>query len=136
MKNNKVHDGYNIKRIREILGIKQEKVAAELGGKWNQQRVSILEQRETINRDLLDRIAKALNVTTETIKAFSDDVIATLIVIITTNPDALINLELNSTRPLSISPVDKLVELYERIIEEKEGEIRTLREALSGMPPT
>lgn len=31
-----VHEGKNVKRIREMLGIKQEALAFELGDDWNQ----------------------------------------------------------------------------------------------------
>ena len=44
----KVHQGRNIKRFREMLGIKQEALAIALGEDWSQKRVSLMEQRETI----------------------------------------------------------------------------------------
>ena len=34
----KVHEGRNIKRFREMLGIKQDALAADLGDDWNQQK--------------------------------------------------------------------------------------------------
>ncbi len=46
--NHKIHQGRNVKRFREILGIKQEGLALELGDDRNQRRVSLLEQKETI----------------------------------------------------------------------------------------
>jgi len=49
MPNNKIHEGRNVKRFREMLGIKQDALAADLGDDWNQQRVSLLEQKETID---------------------------------------------------------------------------------------
>ena len=45
----KIHEGRNIKRFREMLGIKQDALAADLGDDWNQQKVSLLEQKETID---------------------------------------------------------------------------------------
>jgi hypothetical protein len=33
---NKVHEGRNVKRFREMLGIKQEALATELGEDWTQ----------------------------------------------------------------------------------------------------
>ena len=42
-----VHEGKNIKRIREILGIKQDALAIELG--LSQQAISQLEQKETLD---------------------------------------------------------------------------------------
>ena len=43
-----IHEGRNVKRFREMLGIKQDALAADLGDDWNQQKVSLLEQKETI----------------------------------------------------------------------------------------
>jgi transcriptional regulator with XRE-family HTH domain len=61
-----VHEGRNVKRIREILGIKQEALAVDLG--ISQQAVSALEQKEELDRKTLEKVAKALKVTSEAIK--------------------------------------------------------------------
>ena len=34
----KIHQGRNIKRFREVLGIKQEALAFEVGDDWNQKK--------------------------------------------------------------------------------------------------
>ncbi len=46
MPNKKVYQGRNIKRFREMLGIKQEVLAYELGEDWNQKKISMLEQKK------------------------------------------------------------------------------------------
>jgi hypothetical protein len=51
--NPKIHEGRNLKRFRELLSLKQEALAFELGEDWNQQKVSLLEQREKIDSDIL-----------------------------------------------------------------------------------
>jgi hypothetical protein len=43
-----------------MLGIKQDALAADLGDDWNQQKVSLLEQKETIDPALLQQISSAL----------------------------------------------------------------------------
>ena len=58
----KVHEGRNVKRFREMLGIKQEALAAGLGEDWTQKKISLLEQKETIEPGILDQVAKILNV--------------------------------------------------------------------------
>ena len=45
MPNKKIHQGRNIKRFREMLGIKQDALAYELGEDWNQKKISLLEQK-------------------------------------------------------------------------------------------
>ncbi len=49
----KIHHGRNIKRFREMLGIKQEAFADQLGEDWTQRRVSLLEQKEEIDVEIL-----------------------------------------------------------------------------------
>ena len=54
----KVHQGRNVKRFREMLGIKQEALAYELGEEWNQKKISLLEQKEAIETSLLKQISE------------------------------------------------------------------------------
>lgn len=70
---NKIHIGRNIKRFREIIGIKQEALAIELGEEWNQKRISMLESKPNIDMELLDKIAKALKIPVEAIKNFDEE---------------------------------------------------------------
>ena len=52
------------------LRIKQEGLAYELGEERTQKRVSILEQKEVIEQDILDQVAKILKVPAESIRNF------------------------------------------------------------------
>jgi len=45
MPNHKIHEGRNVKRFWEMLGMKQDALAADLGDDWNQQKISLLEQK-------------------------------------------------------------------------------------------
>lgn len=56
-----------------MLGIKQEGLAQELGEDWNQRKVSLLEQKEVIEPELLDQISKVLKVPVEAIKNFDEE---------------------------------------------------------------
>ena len=66
-----IHQGHNVKRIREMLGIKQDVLAHELG--ISQPAISALEQKEALDKDMLEKIAKVLKVTPEAIKHFSEE---------------------------------------------------------------
>ncbi|REA61713.1 XRE family transcriptional regulator [Dyadobacter luteus] len=68
-----IHQGRNIKRFREMMQIKQEALAFELGDDWNQKKVSLLEQKETIEQDILDQIAGILKVPADAIKNFDEE---------------------------------------------------------------
>lgn len=66
-----VHEGRNVKRIREMLGVKQEALAMDLG--ISQQAVSQLEQKEALDKEMLEKVAAALKVSPETIKNFNEE---------------------------------------------------------------
>lgn len=115
MPEKKVHEGRNIKRIREMLGIKQETLAAELD--ISQQSVSLLEQKETVDPGLLEQVAKVLNVPVEAIKNFSEE---SVIYNIQHNHDGS---NTNATsfaymnHHCNFNPLDKVIELYERLLQ-------------------
>ena len=56
----KIHQGRNVKRFREMLGIKQEALAYDLGNDWNQKKISMLEQKDVIDDSLLKQISNSL----------------------------------------------------------------------------
>ena len=66
-----IHHGHNVKRIREILGIKQDVLATSLG--LSQQAISQLERKDVLDTGTLEKVSKALGVSEEAIKNFSDD---------------------------------------------------------------
>jgi transcriptional regulator with XRE-family HTH domain len=67
----KVHEGKNVKRIREILGIKQDDLATRIG--LSQQAVSQLEAKESVDKEVLERIASAMGVNVDAIKNFNEE---------------------------------------------------------------
>ncbi|HEY4195274.1 MAG TPA: helix-turn-helix transcriptional regulator [Mucilaginibacter sp.] len=67
----KVHHGRAVKRIREMMHIKQDALAIELN--IAQQTVSVLEAKETIDPETLEQIAKVLKVPVDAIKNFNED---------------------------------------------------------------
>jgi len=121
-----VHEGRNIKRIREMLGIKQEALAMELG--INQQKISLLEQKEIIEPQLLEDVAKALKVPVEAIKNFDEGAALNIISNTFTSQDTS-TLNAINYYP-TFNPIDKLVELYERMLKEKDEIIDTLKELI------
>ena len=65
------HIGRNISRIRELRGMKQEALAIAIG--ISQQSVSNIEASETVDNEKLEEVAKALGVSVEAIKTFSEE---------------------------------------------------------------
>src|ERR1700744_1295558 len=102
------HIGRKIRKIRELRGIKQEALAAELG--ISQQAVSKIEQSADVEEEALKKIAKVLGVTAEAIKNFSDEAVVNYFNTFndnSTNNGAVY--AFNST----FNPVEKLIEVYE-----------------------
>jgi len=127
MEKQQTHQGRAVKRIREILGVKQEQLAQDLG--ITQQAVSLLEGKETIDAKLLEDVAKALHVTVESIKNYDED--ATINIFSNTFTDFKDNASaINSNCHLTFNPIDKVVELYERMLKEKDEEMARLRQKL------
>ena len=110
----KVHHGKNIKRFREMLGMKQEALAIELGKDWTQKRVSLLESRENIESPLLSVVAKALKVPEDALKTFDDESAINIISNTFTNGDNSTSIALFGQPSFNV--IDKLVELYERLL--------------------
>lgn len=102
-----IHEGRNVKRIREILGIKQDALAFDLG--LSQQAVSALEQKEALDRDMLEKIAGILKVPAEAIKNF-DEEIAINVIGNSYHDNAVSNVNYHCT----FNPFEKFIEQVEK----------------------
>lgn len=107
------HQGRNAQRIRIYLGIKQEVLAQELG--LSQPQVSAIEREAVIEPNILEQIAVVLGVTPDLIKKFD---VERAIYNINSYKDTTINGNNNGsgTANQTINPLDKVVELYERLL--------------------
>jgi len=134
MPNKKIHQGRNIKRFREMLGIKQDALAYELGEDWNQKKISLLEQKESVEKDILEQVAKILKVPTEAIENFDEDS-AINIIANTFHDSAVANTFTEGAQAnfhCTFNPLDKMVELYERMLEQQKEMIEKLERLIEG----
>lgn len=129
--NHRIHEGRNIKRFREMLGIKQEALAYELGDDWNQQKISLLEQKENIDSSLLEQVAKILKVPVEAIKNFDENQAINVISNTINNNDnaTMTNPAVFNYQP-SFNPIDKMIELYERMLQQQKEMIERLEKLI------
>ncbi|MCE7067204.1 helix-turn-helix transcriptional regulator [Dyadobacter sp. CY326] len=118
--NPKIHEGRNLKRFREMLQIKQDYLAFELGEDWNQQKISLLEQREKIDSDILEQVAAILKIPADAIRNFDEEK-AVNIIASTFNDNSY------NHGTIHIHPFEKLIQLheekialYERMLKEKD----------------
>ncbi len=133
----KVHEGRNVKRFREMLGIKQEALAYELGDDWNQKKISVLEQKETIDTPLLQQISDALKIPVEAFKNFDEEQAVNIIANTFDNGSTLYGYQRNEN--CTFHPIDKLVQLheekialYERMLKEKDEMMARLERLIEG----
>ena len=121
MPNHTIHQGRNVKRFREMLGIKQDALAWELGEEWNQQKVSLIEQKEIIDANLLRQISSVLKIPVEAFQNFNEEQ-AINVISSTFNDNAQVGAVINNYNP--VDAVLKLHEekmaLYERMLKEYE----------------
>ncbi|SDF12880.1 Helix-turn-helix domain-containing protein [Dyadobacter soli] len=125
-----IHEGRNLKRFREMLGIKQDHLAFELGEDWNQQKISLLEQREKIDSEILEQVSAILKIPAEAIRNFDEEK-AVNIISNTFNSEAYY--VGNPQATFHVNPIDEIrklhyekIELYERMLREKDEMIGRL----------
>jgi transcriptional regulator with XRE-family HTH domain len=119
------HIGRNISRIRELRGMKQEALAAAIG--VSQQSVSNIEGSEIVDESILEKISKVLNVSSEGIRQFSEETVFNIIN--NTFTDSSSN---NNNYLCSINPLDKILELYERLLQAEKEKVDYLEKLLKG----
>ena len=111
----KIHEGKNLKRIREIMGIKQEALGQKCESKFDQRRVSEFENSWTISEPALKELADALGVTVEFIRAFNEE---KAIYYIQHNQDSSKQNSLNHFPKITYESDNKLEALLEKLVQE------------------
>ncbi|MBB6271194.1 transcriptional regulator with XRE-family HTH domain [Pedobacter cryoconitis] len=114
METKTIHIGRKISRIRELRNMKQETLASELG--VSQQAISKIELSAEVEDSTLEKIAKVLGVTAEGIKHFTEE--------------SVFN-NINNFHDHSIqnnfNPIEKIVELYERLLQSEREKNENLK---------
>ncbi|SNR71752.1 helix-turn-helix domain-containing protein [Flavobacterium sp. ov086] len=126
------HIGRKISRIRELRDMKQEALAQALG--ISQQTISAIENSETIEEERLIEVAKALGVTVEAIKNFSEEGMINYFNTFNDTKDSNVNFGNHCT----FNPLDKLMEaveenkkLYERLLKAEQDKNEYLEKLLA-----
>ncbi|CAC9977004.1 helix-turn-helix domain-containing protein [Flavobacterium panici] len=132
----KIHQGRNVKRFREMLGIKQEGLAFDLGNDWNQKKISLLEQKDVIEDNILKQISSILKIPVEAFQNFDEDQAINIISNTFDNCQQPASVFYNS----NINQVDQFVKLheekialYERMLKEKEEMMQRLEKLINNL---
>lgn len=103
--NTKIHHGNNIRRYREIRKVTQEALATDIG--VSRQIISKLEKKNEIDDETLDKVAKSLQIPVWLFKEMTDD----------NHINIFNNTFHDSSSAVNINPVDKVIEIYEHLLE-------------------
>lgn len=133
----KIHEGRNVKRFREMRQMKQDALAYELGDDWNQQKISLLEQKETIEPALLQQIATALKIPVEAFQHFEEEQAMNIISNTFNTHDQSSGMNIHPI--FNFNPVEKWMEALEEIkrlnaalLQEKDEKIALYERMLQG----
>jgi len=119
------HIGRNISRIRELRQMKQEALAQAIG--VSQQTISTIENSESVDEEKLMQIAEALGVTAEAIKNFSDEAVFNIINSFNDSDFSNSNGAFGAVA-CNFNPLDKVVELYERLLQAEREKVALLEQ--------
>lgn len=129
-----VHQGRNIKRTRLEKNINQD-VLSELVH-MSQPTVSRIENTRVIEDEILERFAKALKVPVEYLQTLEEDAQTVVFESITNNDQAssssvgyansMVDGSMDNNSVHNINPIDKITELYERLLKDKDDKYTAL----------
>ncbi len=126
-----VHQGHNVKRLRESKGISQQGLEPLVN--LSQQTISRYEDKRVIDEEMLQRFAKALEVPVEILKNMEEDACFNYYVENNTFSDN-VNAGgiLNNYNPVDeiIKLCNEKVELYERMLANEKEKISLLEKML------
>ena len=114
------HIGCKISKIRELRGMKQEALAMAIG--VSQQTISNIENSEEVEEEVLVKIAEALEVSVDGLKNFSEEVVLNIISNTFRDNSSAINYG------CTFNPIDKVVELYERLLQAEKDKVTYLEQ--------
>jgi transcriptional regulator with XRE-family HTH domain len=125
------HIGRKISKIRELRGMKQEALAMAIG--VSQQTVSNIENSETVEETLLQKVAEALDVSVEGIKSFSEEAIFSYFNSFNDNKG-----QIYTGHNCTFNPLDKVIalfeekeKLYERLLQAEKEKVTYLEQLLN-----
>ena len=127
----RVHHGFNISIARNRKGLKQAALADMLG--ISQQRLSQLENR-VVKDEILEKVSEATGVSVEDLKTIEEP----MSVYIENNNTISDSSNIGSvgdsigeyTQTYNTNPLDKIVELYERLLKEEKERVKTLEKRI------
>lgn len=119
-----IHKGKKISRYRHFKGMKQNTLAEKLN--ISQSEMSRIENQETIEDQLFAQIAEALGVSPEFLDNFDEN--SALYHISNNIENSTISENSNGINQV-FNPLDKVIELYERLLESEREKIELIKKS-------
>lgn len=131
-----VHHGHNIRLARMLKNIKQEELAEKIS--TTQPNVSKHENAAALDDELLQRYAKALDVSVEALKTMEDNASTVVFESNVVNNEDNVGASThigytNDTNNPIFNPIDKLTELYERLLQEKDDKFAAMERRVQNL---
>lgn len=133
----RVHQGHNIKRTRIEKEIKQEALAQLVH--LSQPVISKYEKMSMIDEEMLQRFARALEVPVDYLKTLEEDAPSIVFESITNDIHDNADIDsINANHANNIenqinNPIDKITELYERLLKEKDEKYAALEARIQNL---
>lgn len=118
----KCNYGANIRRWREWRNMKQDVLADHIG--VSQSALSGYEKKEKLEPEIVEKIAKALEIPVEAITGLNSE--SPINIFSGTWNDSAVAQNFQPT----FNPIDKIVELYEKLLTAEQEKVALLQEAL------
>lgn len=133
--NHKAHHGKNLRKFREWKGYKQEALAFEMGDDWSQKKISLLEQKETIDDAILQQLSTVLQIPVEAFDALNED--PSINIINSTLNESQVNTDISGDQNVNFNPLEKWLaaleenkQLYERLLQSEKEKVEMLQQLL------
>ena len=132
----KIHHGHNIRRTRIEKNIKQEALSQLVN--MSQSNVSKYESARVIDDEILQRFARALNVPFEYLKELEENAPSVIFQNNTVNNNEQAHgnttqMGYDNTNHNHFNPVEKMAEIYERLLKEKDEKYAALERRLESV---
>ena len=126
------HVGRNVRHMRELLKLTQDDIAKKMG--VSQQTISYIESSEEVEEEQLDKVAKAMGVTSDALKNLDDTATVYNIVTNQDNATAAFNNYNCTFNPLDkwAQAIEENKKLYERLLKSEQEKVAMMEKMLEG----
>ena len=138
--NHKAHHGKNLRRFREWYGWKQEALAFEMGDDWTQKKISLLEQKDVIEDEILKQLSTVLKVPVEAFDILQEESCVNFINNTISDVENFENIGgtgntvagnyINNPIEKWLEVIDENKKLYERLLQSEREKVEMLQELL------